>query len=232
MVMIAVAAVVVVALAAMVLADRSRRAAQARAAEAEDRMHAAQARLGALTVRVEELVAALAAAEEAATAATAAAGGPIPPALTQADDETGLLGEAYFVITLDRLLAAAKRHLRPVAVVLLEVADPTGGPVDASAVAQLLVGTLRDADIACRLEGQACFGVVLEDTPENGAVWSVERFRRAMTHRGGAVLRAGIACYPAHAFDAGELRSRAAGALEAARQWRQDRIEVATASEV
>lgn len=229
MVVIAVVAVLV-AVAAMALADRSRRAAVARADEAEDRMHAAQARYGALTVRVEELEAALAAAEEVAAAPSA----PESPAeLTATDPETGLLGEAYFAITLERLVAAAKRHLRPVAVVLLEVADPTGGTIDARAIAQLLVDTLRDADIACRLnDGSACFGVVLEDTPENGAVWSVERFRRAMNGRDGLVLRAGIACYPAHAFDAGELRIRATDALGAARQWRQDRIEVATASEV
>ena len=41
-------------------------------------------------------------------------------------------------------------------------------------------------------------------------------------------LRAGIACYPAHAFGATELLSRANDALTSARDWQQDRIEVAT----
>jgi GGDEF domain-containing protein len=65
--------------------------------------------------------------------------------------------------------------------------------------------------------------------PENGAVWTVERIRRALagTHSG-HTLWAGIACYPAHAFDAWELFERADQALVAAREWQQDRIEVAT----
>jgi diguanylate cyclase (GGDEF)-like protein len=212
-----------------VVADRSRRAAEARATDAEERMHVAQAKHGALTVRVEELEEAVAAGVARAAEVAAASA-----ELTNADPETGLLGEAYFTITLDSRVAAAKRHLRPVAVVLVEVADPEGGAVDIPAVAALLMSTLRAADIACRIEGDGCcFGILLEDTPENGAVWSVERFRRAMAGAGGStILRAGIACYPAHAFDADELRTRAADALDAARQWRQDRIEVATASEV
>jgi GGDEF domain-containing protein len=231
-VVIAVVAVLV-AVVASVVADRSRRAAEQRAAQAEDHMHAAQARLGVLTVQVDALEAALAEAREQLEAAPAASAPETPAHLTGTDPVTGLLGEAYFDITLERLVAAAKRHLRPVAVVLLEVAPTGADPLDAGAVASLLVDTLRDADIACRLPGEGCFGVVLEDTPENGAVWSVERFRRAMAGQGGThLLRAGIACYPAHAFDAAELRIRAAEALDAARQWRQDRIEVATASEV
>jgi GGDEF domain-containing protein len=227
--MVIAALAVLVAVVATVAADRSRRAAEARATEAEERMHVAQAHHGELTVRVEELEEAVAAGVARAAEVAAASAD-----LTNADPETGLLGEAYFTLTLDSRVAAAKRHLRPVAVVLVEVADPDGGVVDVPGVAALLMGTLRAADIACRLDGSGCcFGILLEDTPENGAVWSVERFRRAMAGAGGGtILRAGIACYPAHAFDADELRSRAADALDAARQWRQDRIEVATASEV
>jgi hypothetical protein len=45
----------------------------------------------------------------------------------------------------------------------------------------------------------------------------------------GQTLWAGIACYPAHAFDAWELFDRAGQALDAAQEWHQDRIEVATA---
>ena len=88
--------------------------------------------------------------------------------------------------------------------------------------------TLRDADTACRLD-DGRFALILEDTPENGAVWTVERIRRALAgNEGGHTLWAGIACYPAHAFDAWELFDRAGSALDAAREWQQDRIEVAT----
>jgi diguanylate cyclase (GGDEF)-like protein len=150
-----------------------------------------------------------------------------------ADPETGLPGETFFAISLDSRVAGARRNLRPVSVVLLEVADRKGHPAEVTIVAEHLHSTLRQADTACRLEGECRFGLVLEDTPENGAVWTVERFRRALAADENAVtiLWAGIACYPAHAFDAGELRQRATDALGAARQWRQDRIEVATSSE-
>jgi diguanylate cyclase (GGDEF)-like protein len=223
------AVAVLVAVVATVVADRSRRAAEARATTAEERMHVAQAMHGELTVRVEELEEAIAAGVARAAEVAAASAD-----LVNADPETGLLGEAYFDITLESRVAAAKRHLRPVAVVLVEIADPEGGAVDVPAVAAQLIGTLRAADIACRIgDDGCCFGILLEDTPENGAVWSVERFRRAMASSARTtILRAGIACYPAHAFDAAELRVRAGEALDAARQWRQDRIEVATASEV
>ena len=40
---------------------------------------------------------------------------------------------------------------------------------------------------------------------------------------------AGVACYPAHAFDKDEILNQAKTALSQAREWRQDRIEVAQA---
>jgi two-component system cell cycle response regulator len=149
------------------------------------------------------------------------------------DPTTGLFNEAFFRVTLNSRVSAARRHLRPVAVVLLQVA---GGVKEGAAtltepavVASAIHATLRDADTACRLrDGRYAF--VLEDTPENGAVWTVERVRRALaTDHPGQTLWAGIACYPAHAFDADELLDRAGQALTAAQEWHQDRIEVATA---
>ena len=153
-----------------------------------------------------------------------------------ADPETGLFGEPYFEVTVQGRVAAARRHLRPVAVVLVDVATGVRAgepePLSPAAVAAALKATLREADTTCRLDDRT-FGLVLEDTPENGAVWTVERLRRTIAaDHNGVTLRAGVACYPAHAFDAGELRDRAGAALAAAREWRQDRIEVATASEV
>ncbi len=70
--------------------------------------------------------------------------------------------------------------------------------------------------------------MILEDTPENGAVWTVERIRRNLVSTAGHhTLWAGVACYPAHAFDSAELRTQVNNALEAAKEWNQDRIEVA-----
>ena len=148
------------------------------------------------------------------------------------DAETGLFNTAFFAVTLDKRVSAARRGLRPLALALLEpVTGLDGGapePAVDRPVADCLLHTLRDSDIACRLDG-GLVALILEDTPENGAVWTVERVRRRLAGGDGLVsLRAGVACYPAHAFDADQLLDAAHDALRSARDWHQDRIEVAT----
>jgi diguanylate cyclase (GGDEF)-like protein len=154
-----------------------------------------------------------------------------PAALT--DPSSQLFSEAYFRVALQSRLASARRHLRPVAVCLLEVAEgqaddrPTAAP--ATRVAEAIRETLREADIACRLD-DGSFAVILEDTPENGAVWTIERVRRNLVSRFGShTMWAGVACYPAHAFSTEELLEQARAALTVAQEWKQDRIEVAVA---
>ena len=149
------------------------------------------------------------------------------------DGTTGLFNEAYFRVAVETRITAARRQLRPVAVVILEVRDGTGDdhqPADALAIATVVRRTLRDADTACRLE-DGRVAMVLEDTPEDGAIWAVERLRRALNATaatGKTQMRwAGIACYPAHAFDAKEALAKAERAFLLAREWKQDRIEVA-----
>ena len=153
---------------------------------------------------------------------------------TLTDSRTGLFSESFFNVALDSRVAAARRHLRPVAVVLLEVVEglPAGEPTEAEAsiVAQSITATLREADTACRLRN-GYFALLLEDTPENGAIWTVERIRRQLLNlQSGLTLWAGVACYPAHAFGTDELMQASEEALEGAREWRQDRIEVASAA--
>ena len=147
------------------------------------------------------------------------------------DPESQLFSEAYFRVALQSRLASARRHLRPVSVCLMQVAE--GQVEDASSdapparVADAIRQTLREADIACRLD-DGTFAAILEDTPENGAVWTVERTRRNLVSRSGPhTMWAGVACYPAHAFSGDELLQQARSALEAAQEWNQDRIEVA-----
>ena len=156
------------------------------------------------------------------------------PEETLTDPDTGLFSESFFNVALESRIAAARRHLRPVAVVLLEVVEglPHNDPVDAAAdlVAESIRITLREADTACRLRN-GYFALLLEDTPENGAIWTVERIRRQLLgQQAGLTLWAGVACYPAHAFGTSEIMSAAETALISAREWRQDRIEVATAA--
>lgn len=152
------------------------------------------------------------------------------PALLN-DAESGLFSEAYLRVALDSRLASARRHLRPVALALLEVSEGTPEAAsDASPlmhISNAIRETIREADIACRMN-DGIFAIILEDTPENGAVWTVERVRRNLVSKHGHhTLWAGVACYPAHAFDSGELLSQAQAALVSAKEWNQDRIEIA-----
>ncbi|MEM7276216.1 MAG: GGDEF domain-containing protein [Actinomycetota bacterium] len=147
------------------------------------------------------------------------------------DEITGLFSESFFGVALDSRVAAARRHLRPVAVVLIEVVEglPTDEPqpTDATLVAEAVTTTLRESDTACRMQ-RGEFALLLEDTPENGAIWTVERIRRHLAERNPQLtMWAGVACYPAHAFSPGELLGAADAALTSAKEWRQDRIEVA-----
>lgn len=151
------------------------------------------------------------------------------------DKRTGLFSESFFRVALESRIAAARRHLRPVAMVLLEVVEglPTDEPTSAEAtlVADTIKDTLREADTSCRLRS-GYFALLLEDTPENGAIWTVERIRRQLVaSRDGLTVWAGVACYPAHAFSPEEILLAAERALVSAREWRQDRIEVAAAAE-
>jgi len=146
------------------------------------------------------------------------------------DPTTGLFTADYFRVTLENRIAAAKRHLRPVAVAIVDVVDgATDNAAEPAAVAAALSETLRESDTATRLE-DGRYGLVLEDTPENGAIWTVERVRRKLceTHPD-VTMWAGVACYPAHAFDVEAIIELAEKALDSAKDWNQDRIEVATA---
>jgi len=148
------------------------------------------------------------------------------------DQLTGLFNHEYFLVSLDGRIAAARRHLRPVAIAIIDVRlgregddRPIADPIQ---VAESLRSTLRESDTATRLS-DGRFGVVLEDTPENGAIWTMERLRRDLAEKDPEfTVWAGVACYPAHAFDVVALIDRADKALEAAHDWNQDRIEVAT----
>jgi hypothetical protein len=155
---------------------------------------------------------------------------PIDPSLL--DPVSGLFAQPAFLAIVDLRVVACRRMLRPMALTLFEVVEGLpDGPVrlaDPAVVAAMLGTTLRAADVASRMS-DGTFGLFLEDTPEDGAVWTMERLRRALATRpGGRTLRAGIACYPGHALDAPGVLAAASGALQGARAWPQDRIEVAS----
>lgn len=148
------------------------------------------------------------------------------------DPATGLLNQEYFVVALESRIAAARRHLRPVAVGVIQAVDRQEGDTRPNAepvlVAEALRATLREADTLTHLQ-DGRFGVVLEDTTESGAISTMERLRLHLAENHPSLtLWVGVACYPAHALTAGELTDRAGTALIAARDWHQSRIEVAT----
>src|SRR5579864_4104851 len=130
------------------------------------------------------------------------------------DPETGLLGEHYFELALEHRIAAARRQLQPVALLLLTLdADGTTeqGQHDVIvAFADILRDTLRESDTVCRI-GVGSFAVVLEDTSEAGAVWAAERLRTALVRQRDAMVRlaAGVAAYPTHALESDQVLQRA-----------------------
>ena len=133
------------------------------------------------------------------------------------DDETGLPDSRYFELVVESRVAAARRHLWPVTIVLLELRVDRERLEWSSAVASfadLMRQTLREADIACRL-GSSSFGLVLEDTAEEGGVWTAERLQIALAKEHAAVrqLAAGVASYPTHGLRADEVLGRAHAAL-------------------
>lgn len=189
--------------------------------------------LGRATARIGTLETDLAAARLPQPPATPDPSAAADDLATLTDQDSQLFSEAYFRVALEARIASARRHLRPVAIALIDVYEGLAGsgasPANPGRAAESIRETVRDADTACRL-ADGTFAIILEDTPENGAVWTVERVRRNLVSRFGShTMWAGVACYPAHAFSAEELMDQARLALESAREWKQDRIEVAIA---
>ncbi|HUR18495.1 MAG TPA: diguanylate cyclase [Acidimicrobiales bacterium] len=141
-------------------------------------------------------------------------------AQTLVDEETGLPDGRFLELAIEGRVAAARRHLWPVTIVLLEVGlrPECSGEDDQDRAlvefAMLLRRALREADVVCRT-GRTGFALVLEDTAEEGGVWVAERVQIAMAQEGGGARRlvAGVASYPTHGLDADYVLARAQAAL-------------------
>lgn len=142
-------------------------------------------------------------------------------ARTLVDVETGLPDRHFFDLAVDGRVAAARRHLWPVAVVLLEIGlDELEARQRRDAVVgftAIMRRTLREADVACRIAPRT-FALLLEDTNEAGGVWAAERLQVALAKDayGAEGLAAGVASYPTHGLQATEVLARARGALNRA----------------
>ena len=152
------------------------------------------------------------------------------------DPVSGLLDQTFFKVLVQQRVAAARRQLQPVSVVIFELDGIGRAERDTKDQALGVLGevvrrTLRECDAACRI-GDTMAAAVLEDTAEAGAVWATERVRGTL--HGSPVgdsltISAGIACYPSHALNAPDLVDQAGRALEAARAQGRDHVEIAAA---
>ncbi len=154
---------------------------------------------------------------------------------TAMDSASGLLDEQFFPVLVQQRVAAARRHLQPIAIVIFDIdgldrEDARACDRAIGALGDTMIKTLRESDAACRV-GLTMTAAILEDTAEAGAVWAAERIRGTLHHESGSgviTVSAGIACYPTHALSATELIDRAESALETALARGRDRLEIAT----
>lgn len=140
-----------------------------------------------------------------------------------------LMGEDYLDATLRGRIAVAKRALRPLSVVHVEILTELGEStlLAAHLIADAAETTLRASDVVGR-RADGVYVFILEETGEDGAVWTTERLRRQVVETcGPRRFFAGVASYPNHALDAETIDLKAAEALASAREWGRDRIEVA-----
>lgn len=154
------------------------------------------------------------------------------------DPVTGMLDHRYFIVALERRVAASRRKLTPFALVMLELIpeDPRRHRVtdqSMKVLAAVVRAVLRDSDTGCRID-EHTIGVLLEDTPEAGALWATERVRAgffATTFRGNVRLAAGIAAYPGSALEPDRLLAAARDAARQSRELGDESIQLAEPEE-
>ena len=143
------------------------------------------------------------------------------------DPSSGLFSQAFLLALLPTRVATARRSLRQLGLVLVELAPTEGAAVDLDEVGELVRRTLRDSDIAARLD-DGRLAMLLEFTPVHGCVVVAERVARKLTERlTDLSCWAGVACYPAHAIDDQELLVAAADALAGASEGPSGTVAVA-----
>ena len=157
-----------------------------------------------------------------------------PSSSGSVDVTTGLLDSTLLEPLLLQRVAAARRQLHPVSLVLMRIDGVEGFAASdrehaLGALGAVLRKTLREADGAFRADDYTV-AALLENTSESGAVWATERLR-GLLHSSpaseGITVSAGVACYPSHALDADELILRAAHALDTAMDRGRDHVVVA-----
>ncbi len=161
-------------------------------------------------------------------------------ALSVTDWLTGLKNHGYFFERLDEELDRSLRHRRPLSLLLADLDDfklvndsrgHAAGDRVLQAVGEVLIDTLRSADIVCRLGGEE-FGVLLPETDGPGAFLVADRIREAIAARsvsgvGKVTISFGVAAVPEHAVDRDELLESADRALYLAKREGKNRTRLA-----
>jgi len=158
------------------------------------------------------------------------------------DALTGLFNRRYLEETFPRELATARRHRRPLSVILLDVdrfktINDTLGHLAGDRMLQQLAALLdditREGDIACRYGGDE-FVLVLPDTPLGAALQKAETIRaecqtRCMAaHLEGAphvTLSLGVASFPDHGQEGSQILVAADRALYRAKEEGRDQVQ-------
>ncbi len=135
------------------------------------------------------------------------------------DPLTGLLNDIFFSGLLGTKVATARRRLWPLSIVLLQlvIATDDDAAIDSAVYefSNIVRTTIRTADVACRV-GARTFGLLLDDTDEDGAAWVAERIQIAQARRAdNSVVKvcAGVSSYPSHGIEPEELMTTAKEAL-------------------
>lgn len=163
------------------------------------------------------------------------------------DPLTGLFNRRYLEETLDRELARAVRHGKPLSVVALDADhfkqfnDEFGheaGDMVLKKLAEQLHLIVRPSDIACRQGGEE-FLLVLPETDTKTALERAEELRQRIAmldlqyqgrSLGHITVSLGVASIPQHANTADDLLQRADTALYQAKHNGRNRVEVASAA--
>jgi diguanylate cyclase (GGDEF)-like protein len=165
------------------------------------------------------------------------------------DDLTGLYNRRFFEDAIKNRFEQGVVQARNIALLIMDLdkvheineiyGSPAGDQVIFT-VAEILLGHLRNGDVAARFSGDE-FAVLLRDADEQAAWVVAERIREAVFSReislppgangDGAVtsvqISIGVAAAPAHAGDADSLILKADDALLKAKKLGRNRVEIA-----
>jgi len=154
-------------------------------------------------------------------------------ALTLHDPLTGLANRRLMDIVLKRNISRAKRHKRPLSVIMLDIDrfkkynDTYGhsrGDEVLADVAGVLTKETRDIDLAVRYGGEE-FLLVLSETGIMAARETAERIRRSIEAKTEVTVSLGVSAYTADSTET-DLVETADRALYKAKQNGRNRVEV------